>query len=244
VHAAQAVAALRAGKAVWLEKPAAIDEASLAALLATARETGGFLTLGFNRRFSSHAAAVRKALEGRQGPLAIQYTIAAGPPPAGTWHLDPSVGGGRVIGEMCHFVDLCVHFVGAAPNHISARPLGRDPQTNDSVVALLGFPDGSSATIQYLANASAELPKERFEISCDGRTIQCDNYRATRVLGGAGHKTVNQDKGQGEAVARVIEAVRKGEPSPLSLDEIGAVTRTTFRIVESAATGRTLELGE
>jgi predicted dehydrogenase/threonine dehydrogenase-like Zn-dependent dehydrogenase len=241
-HAPLAEAALRAGKAVWLEKPAAIDEASLDTLLTTARETGGFLTLGFNRRFSPHAAAVRRALEGRQGPLAIQYTVAAGPPPTGTWHLDPAVGGGRVIGEMCHFVDLCLHFVGTAPDRVYARSLGRDPQTDDSVIALLDFPDGSAAAIQYLANASAELPKERFEISCDRRTIQCDNYRTTRVLGGDGHKTLNQDKGQAEAVARVIEAVRAGEPSPLSLDEIGAATRTTFRIVESAATGRTLEL--
>src|SRR5207249_3580500 len=96
-HAPLAEAALRAGKAVWLEKPAALDEASLESLAQAVRETGRFLSLGYNRRFSPHARAIRDAFAARGGPMAIQYTVAAGPTPGGTWHVDPTVGGGRIV---------------------------------------------------------------------------------------------------------------------------------------------------
>jgi predicted dehydrogenase len=120
--------------------------------------------------------------------------------------------------------------------------LGRDPETEDSTVAMLGFDDGSTATVAYLANASSELPKERFEVSAEGRTAICDNFRTTRVLGGETTKTVNQDKGQSAAVEQTLEAVRSGRPSPIALDEIVAVSRTTFAIAESVRTGRAVAI--
>jgi predicted dehydrogenase/threonine dehydrogenase-like Zn-dependent dehydrogenase len=241
-HAALAAAALRAGKAVWLEKPAALDEEQLEELLAAQRETGGFLAIGYNRRFSPHAAAVQGAFARRQGPMAIQYVVAAGPTPSDTWHTDPKVGGGRVIGEVCHFVDLCTWLVGAAPSDVSARVLGRNPETEDSTQALLGFPDGSSASIAYLANASTQLPKERWEVSADGRTARCENFRVTHLPEGRRFKTLNQDKGQAAAVAAVIEAVRRGRPSPFTPAEVAAVSRTTFAVLESARTGAVAEV--
>jgi predicted dehydrogenase/threonine dehydrogenase-like Zn-dependent dehydrogenase len=241
-HAALAARALRAGKAVWLEKPAAITPEQLAELEAALAETQGFLALGFNRRFSPHARRVREAFAGRRGPLAIQYTVAAGPTPAGSWHTDPAVGGGRVIGEVCHFVDLCGFLVGAPPASIFASALGRDPETDDSIQALLRYPDGSSAAIQYLAHASTALPKERFEASADGRTALCDNFRKTRVLGGQGLSTWNQDKGQASAVREVVAAVRAGAPSPFGWAEIAATTRATFAMLESARSGRPVTL--
>jgi predicted dehydrogenase/threonine dehydrogenase-like Zn-dependent dehydrogenase len=183
-HASLACEALRAGKAVWLEKPAALDEATLESLAHAVRETGGFLSLGYNRRFSSHARAVREAFAGRGGPMAIQYTVAAGPTPGNTWLTDPAVGGGRLIGEACHMVDLCGFLVGAPPTRVFAHALGRDPEVDDSAILLLGFDDGSSATIAYLANASPSLPKERFEVSADGRTAACENFRETRLPSG------------------------------------------------------------
>jgi threonine dehydrogenase-like Zn-dependent dehydrogenase len=207
-HAALAARALRAGKAVWLEKPAALTREQLAELEAALAETAGFLALGFNRRFSPHARRVRETFAGRRGPLALQYTVAAGPTPGGTWHTDPAVGGGRVIGEVCHFVDLCSFLVGEAPLSVFAHALGRDPESDDSVQALLRYPDGSSASIQYLAQASTALPKERFE-----------------------------DKGQAKAVAEVIAAVRSGAPSPFSWSEIAATTRTTFALLDSLRSG-------
>ena len=241
-HAGLAACALRAGKAVWLEKPAAITPEQLAELEAALAETRGFLAVGFNRRFSAHARRVRESFAGRRGPLAIHYSIAAGPTPTGTWHTDPAAGGGRVIGEVCHFVDLCSFLVGASPVSVFASQLGRDPETDDSIHALLGFPDGSSATIQYLARASAALPKERFEASADGKTALCDNFRRTTVHGGQSLRTWNQDKGQTTAVREVIAAVRAGAPSPFAWAEIAATTRATFAMLQSARSGNPMPI--
>lgn len=242
-HAALAEQALRAGKSVWLEKPIGISQPEVQSLVDAARETGGFLAVGYNRRFSPHTDTVRAAFRARQGPLALRYTVSAGPTPGGSWISDPAVGGGRVIGEVCHFVDLCAHLVGAPPSRVFARALGRDPEVDDSVVALLGFEDGSSATIEYLANASPQLPKERFEVSADGCTARCDNFRATVVSGRRGLKTIRQDKGHARSVSAIIEAALTGEPSPQALDELLAVSRTTFAILESARSAREVALG-
>src|SRR5262245_4491680 len=241
-HAALAARALRAGKAVWLEKPAAITPEQLEELAAALSETSGFLALGFNRRFSPHARRVRESFAGRRGPLAIHYAVAAGATPAGSWHTDPAAGGGRVIGEVCHFVDLCSWLVEATPVSVHASALGRDPETDDSITALLAYADGSTATIHYLARASTALPKERFEVSGDGKTALCDNFRRTRVLGGTGLRTWNQDKGQATAVREVIEALRGGQPSPFRWPEIAATTRATFGMLQSMRSGRPVAL--
>ncbi len=237
-HAPLAERALRSGKAVWLEKPAGLNVEQVESLIETARDTGGFLALGYNRRFSSHARAIRDAFQDRSGPLTIHYTVAPGPTPAGSWLTDPAVGGGRVIGEVCHFVDLCAFLAGAPPARVFARALGDNPEIDDSIVALVGFADGSSATIEYLANASGELSKERFEVSSDGRTARCNNFRATSISGQKGLKTVNQDKGQVAAVAEILAAAKRGEHSPFCLDDLLGVSRTTFAILESARSGR------
>jgi predicted dehydrogenase len=243
-HAELASAALRAGKAVWLEKPIALDETQLETLAAAVRETGGFLAVGYNRRFSPHVRAVRDAFAERRGPMAIRYAVAAGPSPSGTWHLDPAVGGGRVVGEACHFVDLCAHLVGSAPTHVYARRLGRDPEADDSTLLVLGFADGSVASVEYLANTSPELPKERFEVSADGRTASCENFRRSLLPGGRSLRTLNQEKGQREAVRAILDAVRTGAPSPFDLDGLVAVSRATLRCARAAEAGRAIELRE
>jgi predicted dehydrogenase len=241
-HAALAEAALRAGKAVWLEKPAALHEGELESLARAVRETGGFLTVGYNRRFSSHAQRIHGAFASRRGPMAIAYTVAAGPTPGGTWLTDPVAGGGRIVGEACHMVDLCSYLVGAPPTRVFAQALGRDPEADDSTLLVLGFADGSTAAISYLANASTELPKERFEVSADGKTAACENFRETRLPGGKKHRTLNLDKGQAEAVKLAIEAVRSGAPSPFSLESLLAVSRATLRAAESGRTGISIAL--
>jgi predicted dehydrogenase len=142
-----------------------------------------------------------------------------------------------VIGEVCHFVDLCAFLAGAPPVRVFARALGDDPEVDDSIVALLGFADGSTATIEYLANASGELSKERFEVSSGGCTAQCDNFRVTSISGKKGAKTVNQDKGQATAVAEVLTAAKRGERSPFDLDDLLGVSRSTFAMLESARSG-------
>jgi len=235
-HSALARCALQAGKSVWLEKPAALNSAELLELLDSARSSPGLLAIGFNRRFSPHTHAIRDAMADR-GPLAIRYTVAAGPAPAGSWLLDPEVGGGRVVGEACHFVDLCTHLVGHSPERVFARRLSRDLDHDDSTLAMLAFPDGSTATLEYLANTEPSLPKERFEVSGGGKTARCENFRVTRLPSGKSFKTLNQDKGQRAAVAAVIDAVRNGAPSPWSLEEIFAVSEATFAIERSSRSG-------
>jgi len=243
-HAHLAERAMRSGKAVWLEKPAGLNDEQVESLINTARDTGAFLALGYNRRFSSHARAIRDAFRDRSGPLAIHYTVAPGPTPIGSWLTDPAVGGGRVIGEVCHFVDLCAFLAGAPPVRVFARALGDNPETDDSIVALLGFADGSTATIEYLANASGELSKERFEVSSDGRTARCDGFRSTTISGQKkGVKTVNQDKGQATAVAEILTAVKRGERSPFGFVDLLGVSRSTFAMLESARSGREITFG-
>jgi predicted dehydrogenase len=175
-------------------------------------------------------------------PVRERNAVAAGPTPAGTWITDPRAGGGRIVGEVCHFGDLCTYLVGTPPEAVFARPLGRSPEHDDSTVAMLHFPDGSTAAIEYLSRTSPGLPKKRFEASADGRTIRCENFRTTTVADGPRTRTWNEDKGQRAAVAAVIESARRGEPSPFGLDEIEAISRATFAILESVRTGRPVEL--
>jgi polar amino acid transport system substrate-binding protein len=244
-HAAFAAAALRADKAVWVEKPVALSEPQLAELEGAARATGGFLSVGYNRRFSSHARAIRAHFSGRSGPLAIHYVISAGPPPTGSWITDRAIGGGRIVGEVCHFVDLCAYLVGSPPSSVFARALGRDPDRDDSTTVLLSFADGSVATIEYLAHAESSLPKERLEVSGDGRTARCEDFRATELLGGGRPRRIRgtgQDKGQEAALREVVDAVRSGAPSPFLLPEIFAIARATLAIEASARSGRALDV--
>jgi polar amino acid transport system substrate-binding protein len=243
-HAVLAEAALRAGKAVWLEKPVGLSGDEVDAVAKAARDSDGFLMVGYNRRFSSHAIAIREAFANRQAPMAIQYVIVAGPAPSGTWIVDPVVGGGRVIGEVCHFVDLCAHLVGQSVSQVWARALGRDAEVDDSMMAMLSFPDGSTAQISYLANASPELPKERFEVHAEGKSAVCDNFRTTILPGGKKVRGVNQDKGQERAVRETLEALRAGAPSPIPLSDLVATSRTTFGILESIRTGTSVGIVE
>ena len=177
-----------------------------------------------------------------QGPVSIHYSVAAGPPPRGTWIIDPREGGGRIIGELCHFVDLCNYLVGGLPETVYARALGSDPENDDSVVAVYGYPDGSTATIDYLGRTSADLPKERFEMSGDGLTARCENFRRTRLPRRRDYRTFNQDKGQEAAIAEVVEALRSGRPSPFSLDDLVSVSRATFAVYDSISRRQPVEI--
>jgi predicted dehydrogenase len=162
--------------------------------------------------------------------MAIQYIVSAGPTPAGTWLVDPKVGGGRIIGEACHFIDLCGYLVGQRPSGVQARALGRDPETGDGVMALISYPDGSTASISYLANAGSELPKERWEVHADGKSAVCDNFRTTTLPGGKRLRGVNQDKGQETALLETLSAMREGRASPILLAEIVSTSETSLQM--------------
>jgi predicted dehydrogenase/threonine dehydrogenase-like Zn-dependent dehydrogenase len=245
LHAPLAAKALRAGKAVWLEKPMGLTPLEADQVIEAARDSGSLLVVGYNRRFSSHARAFSQAFSARSAPLHIQYTVAAGPTPRGTWITDPREGGGRILGEVCHFVDLCGFIVGHPPVEVFASAPSNDFELDDSVTALVRYRDGSVANINYLAQTTGELPKERFEASAGGITAICDNFKQTRVLGSkqfTGVKNVNQDKGQSEAIRAVLGALTSGADSPFALSELIATSRVTFAILESVRTGQPIAL--
>ena len=242
LHAQQAIAALRARKAVWLEKPIGLNRAEVREVCAAASESP--LMVGYNRRFSDHARVIRDKFSTRVEPISIQYTIAAGATPKGTWITDPHEGGGRIIGEVCHFVDLCSFLIQSTPTQVYAQATGRDMEIDDSIQALISYADGSTATISYLARSHPQLPKEHLMVSAGGETALCENFKTTRILGGTDVKHINQDKGQATAVKEFIRSVRAGEGSPFDIEEIISTSEITFGMLESIRTNSRVALGE
>lgn len=241
LHAQQATAALRAGKAVWLEKPLGLTREEVRQVCEAAGDSP--LMVGYNRRFSSHARAIRETFETRTEPMGIEYSVAAGTTPRNTWITDPEEGGGRIIGEVCHFIDLCTYLVQREPVRVYAQALGRDPETDDSIQALITYADLSTASISYLARTNSQLAKERFVVSAGGKTAICDNFKSTQILGGTGVKHLNQDKGQAMAIKEFVDALRNGRGSPFKPAELLSTSEVTFAIIDSLRTNQTVRIG-
>jgi predicted dehydrogenase/threonine dehydrogenase-like Zn-dependent dehydrogenase len=247
-HAALARRALEAGKHVFVEKPLALGDEELDAVLEAASRSRANLMVGFNRRFSPHARAAKEFFADRREPLSILYRVNAGRVPAGHWTQSPTEGGGRVRGEVCHFVDLCQFFAGAPPVSVFAEPIrSGDAGTveDDSVFVTLRFADGANACVAYLAEGDRALAKERVEIFGAGRSFVIEDFRASRAYrGGREERTKLRaaDKGQPEEVRAVCRMVLEGAPSPIPLEELAATTRATFRILDSLRTGQPARL--
>jgi len=235
-HAALAVRALEAGKHVFVEKPLAIDADGLALVEAAHRAASGLqLMVGFNRRFAPHARHARRLLAARSEPVAIHMTINAGALPADHWTRDPAIGGGRILGEGCHFVDLALFLVGRPIVATQKLPLGAGRgATGDGATLCLTFADGSVATIAYWTNGPRAYAKERIEVFCEGRALVIDNWRALRTVGwlaaGRNLPWARQDKGHRAGVAAFLDAVAKGGPAPIPHDELFAVTAATLAL--------------
>jgi predicted dehydrogenase len=243
LHAAQVREALAAGRHVLCEKPLCLDESELGPLIDEARRARRVLAVGFNRRYSLLVERMREVLGRLPGPMVAVYRVNAGALPAGHWAQDPAQGGGRILGECCHFVDLLLHLAGAPLESVEARALpsdGRGVVQSDSFVATLGFADGSRATLVYTGLGDAGLPKERIEIFRRGAALVLDDFRSLTVHGGPGGSLAlpRQDKGidrQLEALARRL----RGESSALiTLPEVDAAMRGTFRL-DRAVRGET-----
>ena len=196
------------------------------------------LMVGFNRRFAPQVQKIKALLAGVTGPKALVMTVNAGAIPADHWTQDPAVGGGRIIGEACHFIDL-LRFLAGAPI-ARAAAVAMDTPTRDSVSINLHFADGSLGTILYLANGSKAFPKERLEVFAAGRVLQLDNFRKLTGFGWPGFKKLNlwrQDKGQQACAAAFVQALRaraagQAVPPPIPLDEILEVSRVTIEVAE------------
>ena len=247
-HAELARRGLERGLDVFVEKPLALDDEELDALLEAAGRSRGRLTVGFNRRFSPHARAAREFFAERRGPLSILYRVNAGRVPRAHWTQDAREGGGRIRGEVCHFVDFMQYLTGSHVTRVYAEPVASDDREavdDDSVFVTLKFADGSNGTIAYLAEGDRVLPKERVEIFGAGRAFVLEDYRASAAYAG-GRETRSrlraQDKGVREEVRALCAALRGGGPAPIPLADLANTTRATFRILDSLRTGEPQEV--
>lgn len=243
-HARYIIAALAQRRHVFVEKPLAIRRDELAAIeqaVAEARASGfePIVMTGFNRRFAPQVVRMKALLAARAAPKSFVMTVNAGDIPPDHWTQDRAVGGGRIIGEGCHFVDLLRFLAGTAITRTHAFMLGEHPGMavrDDKVTLVLEFADGSLGTVHYLANGHRALAKERLEVFCGGGVLQLDNFRVLRGYGWPGFtqmKPWRQDKGNAACVAAFVEAVKRGGPSPIPLDETLEVTRATFDACEA-----------
>ncbi|MBK8066799.1 MAG: bi-domain-containing oxidoreductase [Rhodanobacteraceae bacterium] len=238
-HAAQVIAALRAGKHVFVEKPLCLTLAELeqiqAALVGDGQHPAPLLMVGFNRRFAPLVQRAQALLAGLTAPRAVSITVNAGAIPPEHWTQDLRIGGGRIVGEACHFIDLARHLVGHRVLRWDLVAL--DGATRDSVSLQLQYQDGSIATIQYLANGHRGVPKERIEVYCGGRVLGIDNFRSLRGHGFAGFGSQGswrQDKGQQACAAAFIQAIREGKASPIAADEIFESSRIAIEAQQRA----------
>lgn len=233
-HARLAIAGLAAGKHVFVEKPLAMTLDELVSVEAAARASDRLLMVGFNRRFAPHVVTLKKLLGAVREPKSFVMTVNAGAIPASHWTQDIDVGGGRIIGEACHFIDLLRHLAGAPIVSVHARAMGRSEAlatSEDKVSITLGFADGSIGTILYLANGPAAIPKERLEVFAAGHAIQLDNFIKMKGFGWPrfGKQALwKQDKGQNTCVAAFVDAIKLGAPSPIPPAELVEVARVTI----------------
>lgn len=238
-HAQQVLAALRAGKHVFCEKPLCLTLAELASIEAEARSRPSqLLMLGFNRRFAPQVVKMKGLLATVAEPKSFIMTVNAGAIPPEHWTQDKTVGGGRIVGEGCHFVDLLRHLAGVPITGWHAQSLGQHPALaiiDDKATLALQFADGSTGTIHYLANGDKGFPKERLEVFCAGKVLQLDNFRKLRGWGWKGFSKMNlwrQDKGQAACAAAFVEAVKNATPAPISLDDVLEVGRVSIELQE------------
>lgn len=230
-HARLAVQALAAGKHVFVEKPLCLTLDELAQIEQAARAGNRHLMVGFNRRFAPQVLRAKSLLEAVRGPKAFVMTVNAGAIPAGHWTQDAQTGGGRIVGEACHFIDLLRHL--AASPIVRWTRMDMDSSTGDTVTLQLGFEDGSTGTVHYFANGAKAFPKERLEIFAAGGVLQLDNFRRLTGFGWPGFSKMNlwrQDKGQKACAQAFVQAVERGGDAPIPLDELLEVSRVTIEI--------------
>ncbi|HEX8129087.1 MAG TPA: bi-domain-containing oxidoreductase [Pyrinomonadaceae bacterium] len=249
-HAELARRALEAGRHVFVEKPLALNDEELDGVLEAARARGGGLMVGYNRRFSPHARACAESFAARREPLSILYRVNAGRIARTHWIQDPQEGGGRIIGEVCHFIDLMHFLTGAVTTRVHAESVksrNEEVLDEDSVFITLRFSDGSNGQIAYLAEGDRALPKERIEVFGGGKTFVIEDFRsATLYEGGRERRRMKlraQDKGQAEEVRALCASVAANAPTaPIALHDLAATTRATFRIRDSLRTGQPMEV--
>jgi predicted dehydrogenase len=255
LHAPLTAGALRAGKHVFVEKPLCLNEKELQeitnayhSLLITHHSSPPLLMVGFNRRFSPFIQELKKFLAHRTGPLVITYRVNAGYAPPDHWVYEPVEGGGRILGEVCHFVDLLQHLTGAKPCRVfaqTAHSRNGSILDEDNVQITISFQDGSTGIITYTAAGDLSFPRERLEVFADGGVAVVDNFREAMFARRGKHKKMrrwSQDMGHRHEIAAFVSAMREGGPPPIPFEEIVLSTLTTLQIKKSLQLGTPVEI--
>lgn len=241
-HARLACHALNTGKHLFIEKPLALTLSELAAIeqsYAAAHEAGTnpLVMVGFNRRFAPQIQKMKTLLNGVKESKVFVVTVNAGAIPPGHWTQDSAVGGGRIVGEACHFIDLLRFLANSPIIRFQAVSIGKAPggMAEDKASITLHFEDGSIGTIHYLANGHKSFPKERLEVFAGGRILQLDNYRKLKGFGWPGFRTMNlwrQDKGQKACAISFVRAIEQGGPAPIPFEDLMEVSRVSIEAAE------------
>ena len=238
LHASQIILALEKGKHVFVEKPLALAHEEIDKIEASQKVAKTMVMVGYNRRFSPHIQKIKRLLDAKRSPKTFIMTMNAGEIPKAHWTQDAGVGGGRIIGEACHYIDLMRFLAGSKIKSFNAVKMGENDfveLTEDKASISLTFEDGSMGSIHYFSNGGKSFPKERIEVFCDNAVLQLDNFRKLRGFGWKGFDKMNlwsQDKGQENCVDAFMESVREGRKNPIPHNEIFEVARVSVDIAE------------
>lgn len=248
LHTPQILAAFEAGKHVYCEKPLAINHDQLEEIRAALQiENQPMLMVGFNRRFAPLAAALKFFVQNRQEPLFAHYRVNANRLPEDHWLIDPEIGGGRIIGESCHFIDFLIFLVGENPVEVTTHGLpDQGIYSEDNVVMNFRFPDGSLGVVSYLANGDKAYPKEYVEVFCGGKVAALHDWRKLEMVE-KGHRKVKrnllrQDKGHSNAWKAFLNALQGRKDPPIPYEQIIGVTLASFAALESLRDSKPVQI--
>ncbi len=241
-HAEYVLQALQSAKNIFVEKPLSLQEEDLKKIKKVYDKNPVHLMVGFNRRFAPLIQKLRSYFD-KDTPKSVLYRVNVGHIPAGHWTQNPEVGGGRIIGEACHFVDLCMYLAGSRPVSVQAVALPATAPTVDTVSVNMAFKNGSVASLSYVATGNKGLEKEYLEVHGSGVSAVLHDFKQLDIFAN-GKKTFKstQDKGHKQEVAAFLDAVEKGKHPPIAFDEIYFSSLIPFKILESINSGKVVRL--
>jgi predicted dehydrogenase/threonine dehydrogenase-like Zn-dependent dehydrogenase len=241
-HARMCIAALKAGKHVFVEKPLALSLEEINEIVEVYEQNSRTLTVGFNRRFSPFVQDIKLKLGGLNLPINVVVTVNAGEIQVNHWTQDMNIGGGRIIGEACHFIDLITYLSGSLVESVMMNSMGENPQENtDNASILLKYQNGSTGVINYFSNGNKGYSKERIEVYSQGKTMVIDNFRKSKYYGlkssGIGGIFKSQDKGHKAQFSLFLERLKNGGEAIIPFEEIINTSRASICAVESLKLG-------
>ena len=248
-HAKFVIEAVKANKPIFVEKPLAATEVQLKEIKDQVENQNGSVFVGFNRRFSKPFITLKEFFSQRSEPLAMHYRVNAGKIPKSHWAMQAEHGGGRIVGEACHFIDCMVYLSGSLPEKVYAQSISTSSRENmdtETVAITINFKDGSLGILEYFANGDSSYPKEYFEAFCQGSIGVMNSFTSVNLVRGGKTKThkFNGNKGHKEEVVAFLKSVKSGVQMPISFEEIYYTSAATFAAMKSLETGNAVAIGE